>query len=302
MRPLAVVGNVNVDMILGPTAPWPTPGSEVFVDHSELRVGGSASNSALTWQALGADFQFVANSGSDLYGAWMRDQLTPHSAAWPVADGPSTISVGITHPDGERTFFTNKGHLAVLDWPDVRDGFDWDGLSGGYLLLCGAFLLTALAPDFPALFAKAHDHDIRVALDTGWPPDGWDEATRQAAMEWAGGSDCLLVNEVEAAALSGVEDPKLAGRALLDLMRPGSIVVVKIGPQGAWAFHDDEAVHAPAPLVRVVDTIGAGDVFNAAFLMGLADGSPLGEATELGVRAASRAISTFPRRYGPDPA
>ena len=47
MRPLAVIGNVNVDLIMGPAAPWPQPGTEIIVDHDELRVGGSAGNAAL---------------------------------------------------------------------------------------------------------------------------------------------------------------------------------------------------------------------------------------------------------------
>ena len=42
MRPLAVIGNVNVDLILGPTAPWPRAGTEIIVDHDDLRVGGQA--------------------------------------------------------------------------------------------------------------------------------------------------------------------------------------------------------------------------------------------------------------------
>jgi len=40
MRPLAVIGNVNVDLIVGPVAPWPKAGTETVVDHDELRVCG----------------------------------------------------------------------------------------------------------------------------------------------------------------------------------------------------------------------------------------------------------------------
>lgn len=302
MEPLAIVGNVNVDMILGPAAPWPVPGSEIIVEHSELRVGGSAANSALTWQALGATFQFVANTGTDLYGAWMRDQLAPHSAAWQIAPGPSTVSVGITHPDGERTFFTNKGHLLELAWPEVRDGIDWPGLAGGWLLLCGTFLSPRLAEDIPVLVAHCQRHGVRVALDTGWPPDGWEGETRNRARAWLRGTDCLLVNEAEAAALSGQGDPSSAGAALLDEVAPGGVVVVKVGPGGALVFDGKEEIRVPAPQVRVVDTIGAGDVFNAAFLKGLADGRSLAEAAAQGVQTASRAISTFPRSYQAVPA
>lgn len=297
MRPLAVVGNVNVDMILGPVAPWPRPGTEIVVEHSELRVGGSAANSALTWQALGVVFQSVANTGSDLYGKWLREQLAPGADTWPVADGPSTVSVGITHPDGERTFITNRGHLLDLGWPDVRRGIDWPALSDGWLLVCGVFLTTRLAERLPDLFAHAADRDVRIALDTGWPPDGWTDDNLRAARGWVQSTDVLLVNEAEAGALTGKTDAFKAGRALMHLLRPDGIAVVKVGQEGVLVFSRDDEIHAPAPAVRVVDTIGAGDVFNAAFLKGLAQGDALQDAARKGVASASLAISTSPRSY-----
>ena len=55
---------------------------------------------------------------------------------------------------------------------------------------------------------------------------------------------------------------------------------------------------AAAPRVAVVDTIGAGDVFNAAFLAALAEGAPLTGCLAAGTQVASRAISTSPRNYG----
>lgn len=295
MQPLAVVGNVNVDMILGPAEPWPVPGSEIIVPHDELRVGGSAANSALAWAAQGVAFQFVANTGDDLYGRWMREQLAPHSAAWPVAAGASTVSVGITHPDGERTFFTTRGHLAALSWAEVREGLDWARLAGGWLLLCGSFLTTALAHSYDALFADARAHGVRVALDTGWPPEGWQEATRRGALGWARAADCLLVNEAEAAAFLGTEDA--GAEALARMLAPGGIAVVKRGPLGAEAVGPEGGASCAAPVVEVVDSIGAGDVFNAAFLHALALGLSLDEAVGRGVRSASHAISTHPRRY-----
>ncbi|MDF0603303.1 carbohydrate kinase family protein [Psychromarinibacter sp. C21-152] len=295
MKPLAVVGNVNVDMILGPAEPWPVPGSEVVVQHDDLRVGGSAANSALTWRALGADYQFFANTGADLYGVWMREQLAPQSAAWPVTRGPSTVSVGITHPDGERTFFTTRGHLAALRWEEVRDGLDWSRLSGGWLLLCGSFLTTALSAEYGALFAHARAAGARVALDTGWPPEGWEGAARRDAQGWARAVDCLLVNEAEASALQG--NGAADAEALASLLAPGAIAVVKRGVDGAEAHGPGGGSPCAAPAVEVVDSIGAGDVFNAAFLHALAAGGSVDEAVARGVRSASRAISTHPRRY-----
>ena len=73
MRPLAVIGNVNVDLIVGPVAPWPKAGTETVVDHDELRVGGQAGNTALAWQALDVDFDIAANVGDDQFGRWLRE-------------------------------------------------------------------------------------------------------------------------------------------------------------------------------------------------------------------------------------
>jgi sugar/nucleoside kinase (ribokinase family) len=83
-------------------------------------------------------------------------------------------------------------------------------------------------------------------------------------------------------------------------MPDGAIVVVKRGPEGAIAIGaDGSLVSVAAPRVTVVDTIGAGDVFNAGFLAALARGEPLAACISAGTAVASRAISTLPRSYGP---
>ncbi|RUX11139.1 carbohydrate kinase family protein, partial [Mesorhizobium sp. M2A.F.Ca.ET.037.01.1.1] len=110
MRPLAVIGNVNVDLIVGPVAPWPKAGTETVVDHDDLRVGGQAGNTALAWQALGIDFEIAANLGDDQFGRWLREAFGHRAKKWPVRPEGTTLSVGMTHPDGERTFFTTRGH------------------------------------------------------------------------------------------------------------------------------------------------------------------------------------------------
>jgi sugar/nucleoside kinase (ribokinase family) len=53
----------------------------------------------------------------------------------------------------------------------------------------------------------------------------------------------------------------------------------------------------PAPAVEVIDTVGAGDAFNAGYLVGMIRGRPVAKALALGVAVASRAVSTSPRSY-----
>lgn len=299
MRPLAVIGNVNVDLILGPTTPWPKAGTEITVEHDELRVGGQAGNTGLAWQALGVDFEIAANVGSDQFGQWLREAFGERAALWPAHGDRTTLSVGITHPDGERTFFTTRGHLPDFSLADVHAVLDGKQLAGGYALLCGSFLTPLLAGDHGELFDWAHARGIKVVLDTGWPPDGWTEANCAVTRAWLSRCDSALLNEVEATTLTGIAAPAEAARALLSVMPDCAIVVVKCGPDGAIAIGpDNEVVSTFAPKVTVVDTIGAGDVFNAAFLAALAMDRPLADCLASGVQVASRAISTLPRSYG----
>lgn len=299
MRPLAVIGNVNVDLIVGPVAPWPKAGTETVVDHDDLRVGGQAGNTALAWQALEIDFEIAANLGDDQFGRWLREAFGPRAERWPVRPEGTTLSVGMTHPDGERTFFTTRGHLPRFSLTDVLAMLDGKRLSGGYALLCGSFLTDDLAHDYDAFFDWADTHQIAVVLDTGWPIDGWTPANCVAARRWLSRCELALFNEVETTTLAGLENPVEAARKIRDGMKEGATVVVKRGPDGAIAIgDDDQLIDVPAPGVDVVDTIGAGDVFNAAFLAALAQERPLTGCLSAAIQVASRAISTLPRDYG----
>lgn len=299
--PLAVVGNVNVDLIMGPVHPWPVPGTEIMVEHSDLRLGGAAGNVALAWRALGRAYQIASNTGKDHFGDWLRRGFAPDSDRWPISDTGTTISVGLTHQDSERTFFTSRGHLEKLTWPQVRSMIDWPRLAGGQILVCGTFVCDALVQDYDDLLAYAHAHGVRVALDTGWPTNGWTAETLRRVRGWLTQCDCLLLNEAETRELSGGCLPDEAPASLLPLMPSGAVVVVKCGAGGAIAQAEGgPLIRIAAPVVTAIDTIGAGDIFNAAFLAAWSDGLHLATCLEWGVASASRAVSTAPRQYTTD--
>ena len=299
MRPLAVIGNVNVDLILGPAAPWPKAGTEIIVDHDELRVGGSAGNSALALAAMGVEFSIAANVGSDQYGSWLRETFGHRAAKWSVRSERTTLSVGITHPDGERTFFTTRGHLPRFGISDVMQTIDGGAMAGGLALVCGSFLTDDLVRDYYTLFDWAASHDITIALDTGWPLEGWTEENCTATLGWLSRCGIALLNEVETTTLAGLNDPIEAARKIRSSMPIDGIVIVKRGADGAIAVGPGGLLTTiAAPRVEVVDTIGAGDVFNAAFLAALANYKSIEACLVTGTQVASRAISTRPRHYG----
>lgn len=293
---IAVVGNLNVDLVMGPQEPWPTPGTEVLLPMSDLRVGGAAGNAALALRELETPYWLVANRGDDILGRWLAEAF-PDQSGLAISNAPTTISVGITHPNGERTFFTPAGHLNRYDLACVEAQLPEAAEQGAIALVVGTFVTPALLPDYPKLIASLRGRQFSVALDTGWPDGGWTEEVRSQVGSWLPACSHLLINETEALGLAGRSDLHAAAEVILPRMEPGAVLVIKRGPSGAVAFHASARVEVPAPVVTVVDTIGAGDAFNAGYLSALVRGGAPDEAVAAGVALASLAVSTMPRRY-----
>jgi sugar/nucleoside kinase (ribokinase family) len=292
-----IIGNVNVDFILGPLARWPRLGTETIYPQSELRIGGAAGNSALTLQALGAPYRILCNMGDDIFGRWLRESFKPDSRHWPVAPAQTTASACLAHRSGERTFLTSQGHLAVTSVDDILKLLPKRAKKGEIALLCGGFLSPKLLQGYDELIETLKARGFVVALDTGWPSGGWTKFQRARVTRWIGKCDHILLNEIESTKLSGRRDIVGVLRWLVGHSKPGATVVIKGGPLGALAFQY-ERVHIRAPKVKVVDTTGAGDVFNAAYLFARSKGLNLRQSVTAGVRVASRVIATSPRRYG----
>jgi sugar/nucleoside kinase (ribokinase family) len=293
---LVLIGNVNVDLVMGPQVPWPQPGTEVILPTSEIRVGGAAGNTALALEALGVDYRLIASRGDDVLGRWLAEPFGPRAAGWATARVPTTVSVGIGHPDGDRTFFTTTGHLHAFTLADVLAQLDDKG-QGRTALLVGPFVTPALLPDYDELIAILRRRGFRIALDTGWPDGGWTPGVRARVRAWAGQCDHVLINEIEARGLASADTVDAAVAAILPLLTPKATLVVKCGPRGAVAWRGGDHVEGVAPKVEVVDTIGAGDTFSAGYFASLAEDSDLAKAVQRGVAVASLAVSTSPRRY-----
>jgi sugar/nucleoside kinase (ribokinase family) len=294
---IAVIGNVNVDMIMGPQEPWPQPGIEVVVPDYELRVGGQAGNTALALQALDVPMLLLANAGNDMLGSWLKESFGEAAAHWRLAERATCVSLGMTHPNGERTFFTHAGHLETLGPDDVLPFLPKHAPDGSVALLVGLFFSPALVEALPTILRALKAGNYRVALDTGWPPSGWTEDIHGYFGKWLGEVDTLLVNEVEALALSRAGTLDAAAAHIRRLIRADATLVIKCGPEGATAWRGEKTATAIAAPVVVADSIGAGDVFNAGFLRAEMRGASLRQALQEAVVFASAVIATRPRRY-----
>ncbi|NDL66091.1 carbohydrate kinase family protein [Acerihabitans arboris] len=294
---LYVVGNINIDLIMGTLHHWPARGTEAMLEHSVMRPGGSAGNCALALAALGTPHRAVANQGDDHFSPWLAGYFTDSAPFWPRYACETSLTVGLTHPDSERTFFSNQGHITRLTRQDVLVQLPPRAVPGDIVLLCGAFLCLRLFDEYPALLATLHRRGFQVAVDTGWPPDGWNGGLRQGIARWLGHCDYLLLNEVETLGLADSDDLALAGRTLAARLAPGGACVIKRGAEGATVCEPESVFSRAAEQVNIVDTIGAGDSFNAGFLSALLYGYSRRQALRWGIRVAGQAIGSSPRQY-----
>jgi sugar/nucleoside kinase (ribokinase family) len=298
-RRITLIGNVNLDLVMGPVDYWPRFGTETILPHAEWRVGGATGNTALALQSLDADFKIISNCGTDAFGSLLSEPFGVRSLHWTKTETETALSVGLTHGDNERTFFSTLGHLAGFSLDDVLAQLPTIAQSGEIALLSGVFVTPALRKDYNALIAILNERGFEIALDTGWPSEGWTDETRLEVLSWCAHCKHLLLNDIELRSLFGLraEDAATMARAASEFLPEGGTVVMKRGKDGAVAFANGQLISHSAPSVSVVDTIGAGDVFNAGYLAALSDGKTLDGAIVSAIALASNAIATSPRQY-----
>lgn len=298
-RRICVIGNANLDIVLGHLEPWPEPGTETYLPHSDLRIGGSAANSALVLQRLGSVSGLVSAYGADLAGDLIRERFSGSLDRLQRIDKPTSYSVGILHPPNERSFLSSVGHLDDMDLPTLRALLEGWPLEDALVLISGGFAMPALMNDQASLQSTLRDKGAKIALDPGWPAESWSQTERSLMGDWMALCDHLLVNDKEACALTGVDDVADAAVQLGQTLPPDAIAVVKRGSDGALAVCGGDIHVCETERLDVIDTVGAGDSFNAGYLDAIARGKPLTEALKRATTTAAAVLSQFPRTHDP---
>ena len=280
---LLVAGEINPDLVLTGDVVPAFGQVEKLVDSASLSIGSSSAIFACGAARLGLKVGFIGVCGDDLFGRFMLEEMTGRQVdVAPVivdASTPTGMSV-ILSTDRDRAILTHVGSMDRLRADQVTDGLL---ARTRHLHVASYFLQTSLQPGLPDLLRRAHSLGLTASLDPNWDPSG----------EWRGFDELLplldvfLPNENEALALTGAST---AEAALESLGKKCATVVIKLGPRGALAARGAETAFAPALMVKVVDTTGAGDSFDGGFLYGFLNGWSLERALKLG--AACGSLST----------
>jgi sugar/nucleoside kinase (ribokinase family) len=284
---LLVVGDANPDVVLsGVARELPFGQRERLVDSGAVTLGGSAAITACGAARLGLRTAFVGRVGDDASGRFVLETLAERGVdvAGCVVDPAVDTALTVVLVDGDdRAILTAPGCLPLLTVADVHPDLV---AASRHIHVSSYFLQPRLAAGLPAWFAAIRGSGGSTSLDTNDDPSGrWDGGIAAAIAE----TDVLLPNENEALALAGRADGDLLA-ACRQLSTDSRLAVVKRGSRGALAWWDGGPVTVPASPVEPVDTVGAGDSFNAGFLAGWLGGQ--GIVASLRLAAACGSLST----------
>ena len=240
----------------------------------KMATGGSASNTINGITRLGTSGGFIGKIGQDAVGSFFINDtvgngVTPHLEYSGTASGQCTVLVS---KDGERTLCTFLGAASELGATDLSPamfrGYDIFHIEG-YLVQNHDLIRTAVM--------MAKDAGLKVSIDLASynVVESNLEFLQDIVRKYV---DIVFANEEEARAFTGKE-PQEALNSIAEICE---IAIVKIGKEGSFVKSGNEQVQIHPHLANCIDTTGAGDLYAAGFLYGLANNYSLEVCGKIG--------------------
>jgi 2-dehydro-3-deoxygluconokinase len=260
-------------------------------------IAGAESNVAIGLSRLGQRSGWFSRVGDDDFGRAVVFRVR--------GEGVDTSQVKIDPAAPTGMVIRERREMGPIEQVYYRRGSAAsrlmpEDLDAGYIAQARFLHLTGITPALSAscretVFAAAEiarSAGVRVVLDPNYRSKLWDgETFRRVVRDLAALTDIILPGREEAELLTGETDPRLALDGLSGL--GPSVVVLKVGGEGALALWEDQLIAAPAAkLERIIDPVGAGDAFAAGLLAGLLRNLSTETALALANRCGSLAMTT----------
>ncbi len=272
---ITVVGSFAVGLTIR-TPQLPIFGQTLIGSDFDMGPGGKGSNQAVATARLGANSSFVGLIGEDKLGEIAVDLYRSEGVDTTYLRTTSEMATGagliILNSKGENFIILDMGANNLIDAPFV------DGAEAQ--IAASKIVMAVLEIPIPAAqraMELGKKHGVTTILNPA-PAAPLPETLLKMV-------DYLTPNESELRILLGLppDDPTPTPILAARLRAMGvKTVIVTMGELGALILNDEGETHVPTVAVEVVDTTGAGDAFNSAFAVALADGKSLVEAVRYG--------------------
>ena len=256
-------------------------------------IGGSESNVAIGVRRLGVPATWIGRVGDDPAAAMIVRELRAEQVEAIATVDPAPTGLMIRwRPAAQRgrVEYYRRGsagsHLCAEDIPDAA--------GAGASVFHASGITLALGEDPAAAVAHAisvaRAAGVTVSFDFNYRRALWDtDAAAPALTAAAAQADIVFAGAEEAAIVGGTADPLEAALALEEL---GPLqVLIKLGADGCLARIDGVTHDVPAPVVSVLDTVGAGDAFAAGYLAELIAGAAPERRLATAVAAGAWAVT-----------
>lgn len=267
---VCVVGETNLDLILYGLPKELVLDRELLASGLALTLGSSSAIFAHNLATLGSKVGFVSKTGGDAFGKMALERLA--SAGVDVArvkhgTGPTATGLTVVLPSShQRYILTYPGTMFEMQYSDIDMAYVQ---SARHLHLSSFFLHRALRPKIGDMFREAKAAGLSTSLDTNDDPeDKWDRDLFEV-LKYV---DVFLPNDREAKKTARTEDLTEAVNLLAGLAK---IVVVKCGASAAICRSGQMQYTLTPPSVQTVDSVGAGDSFDAGFIRQFLAGAKL---------------------------
>ncbi|MDZ7718298.1 MAG: carbohydrate kinase family protein [Balneolaceae bacterium] len=280
-----VVGDLNVDLILNKINKPPQIGEEQMAREMDLTMGGSTAIFACNIAKLGSKVEFISKLGDDSFGKFLLNKLRLNHVGIDSIIVDNSLRTGATiilFIDDDRMMVTYPGSMEHLSVDEISN----DILrSSKHIHTSAIFFQPLLKKELSQLFERAKNLGVSTSMDTQWDPNElWDVDLENILPNL----DFFLPNEEEFIQLTNQADLE---SALNSVAHHDTCFVIKRGEKGVLMFNNGNRTELKSlPVPNIVDTIGAGDSFNAGFIQAHLKGLELGKCLEFGNKTA--AVST----------
>lgn len=281
---ILVVGSTNTDMVVQ-TEHLPRPGETVLGGTFLMNPGGKGANQAVAAARLGGEVVFVCKTGQDLFGQNTRQILKKENMDTTCVllddEQPSGVALITVDEKGENCISVASGanaHLLPEDLMTIHEVIE----KADIVLMQLEIPLETV--EYVA--DEANRMGKMVVLNPA--------PARELPESLLSNLSMITPNETEASLLSGVEvtDEASAVEAARALTKMGvKRVVITLGSKGALSFVNGKSELIRALKVKAVDTTAAGDVFNGALVVALAEGQNFSEAIRFANKASAISVT-----------